>query len=231
MEEDALERILAWARYLFWADGSRRRFVDLLESSANVDEAADRWHFFGLMSGWYAAEYVVVEGWKEARLQEDTIDELLGRCADLVDLLRRYRNGVFHYQPRLIEQRFLDLLNHGEEAVQFVHYLHNEFLRYYYSFVKQFPGTVRQKTEFEESVLDIVGWVPDDIAEARADVLAQEVEAATAGDVSAGAQELRELGASLREVATETVTRSRLQMATFLSGRRSVRRSGPQARR
>ncbi len=219
METEALERTLAWAKYLFWADLSRQRFDDYLGHSHDINATTRQWHFFGLMSSWFAAEYVVVEGWKHARLHEDTIDELLGRYSDLVDLLRRYRNGVFHYQPRLIDKRFTGFLNRDEQAIRWVRYLHDEFLRYYWRFVNGFRGTPEQKSEFEKAVLGIVGWVPDDIPEARAEVLAQEIGAMTEGDASASAQELRAVGASLRELATETVRRSRRQTALFLSER------------
>lgn len=40
--------------------------------------------------------YVVIEGWKEIGLSDPEIDKLL--ASPNVDLLRRFRNGVFHFQ-------------------------------------------------------------------------------------------------------------------------------------
>jgi hypothetical protein len=48
------------------------------------------------MSYWYAALYVVIEGWRDLGLADATIDALLQ--SPNVDLLKRYRNGVFHFQ-------------------------------------------------------------------------------------------------------------------------------------
>ena len=40
--------------------------------------------------------YVVIEGWREAKLSDSTIDQLLK--SSNVKLLKRFRNAVFHFQ-------------------------------------------------------------------------------------------------------------------------------------
>ena len=122
------EKMLAWARYLFWADLARQHLDAYAEKQIQKMEWQNWWHFFALLSKWYAAEYVVIEGWQTANLRDPIIDQSLLRWSDVVELLRRYRNGVFHYQPNLIESRFLPILKDSERSMFWAHYLHSEFL-------------------------------------------------------------------------------------------------------
>jgi hypothetical protein len=48
---------------------------------------------------WYAGLYVVIEGWKELKLNDPEIDKLLD--SRYVDLLRKFRNGMFHFQETI----------------------------------------------------------------------------------------------------------------------------------
>lgn len=161
------EKMLAWARYLFWADLSRQHFDAFAEKQTQEMDWQNWWHFFALLSKWYAAEYVVIEGWLAANLHDLVIDQSLNWWSDFVGLFRRYRNGVFHYQPKLIESRFLSVLNKTEQSMPWAHHLHSEFLRFYWSYVREFPGTPEERAELEQSILDIIGWIPDDIIEAK----------------------------------------------------------------
>jgi len=84
------------------------------------------------MSYWYGALYVLVEGWRQLQLTDPIIDQLL--ASPNVDLLRRYRNGVFHFQKKFYDERFWDLMLAGRKSVQWVSQLHLEFGRYFLSF-------------------------------------------------------------------------------------------------
>ncbi len=55
------------------------------------------------LSYWYAALYVVIEGWKELGFQDAEIDALL--ISPNVKHLKRYRNGVCHFQPKCLDDR------------------------------------------------------------------------------------------------------------------------------
>ncbi|MCK4546489.1 MAG: hypothetical protein KAW17_03515 [Candidatus Eisenbacteria sp.] len=213
------ETILAWARHLFWADLARRHLDHYAGGSRLKEEWQDWWHFFALLSQWYASEYVVLDGWREADLHDPIIDQSLVRQSDLVGMLRRYRNSVFHYQPNLIVPKFMQLLEESERSVFWVHYLHSEFVRYYWSYVNDFPGTPEQRSEFRESVLAIVGWIPDGTVEAKAHRLRQlaaTVDEGTAGDMSDAAEELRNLAKAARIVAAEGLAHYRKQCRSFL---------------
>jgi hypothetical protein len=80
------------------------------------------------MSYWYGARFVVVEGYQTLRLTDDAIDQLLD--SPNTDLLRRYRNGSFHYQPTYFDSRFVDFLREGEATAEWVAQLHRELGRY-----------------------------------------------------------------------------------------------------
>ncbi len=105
-----MEKLLALHRYYIWANRLREHFdsaVSTLTASARPEAVFidDRGLF---LSHWYAALFVVVEGWQEVELSDPEIDALLS--SPNVDLLRRFRNGVCHYQRNYNDPRFLDLV-------------------------------------------------------------------------------------------------------------------------
>jgi hypothetical protein len=55
-----------------------------------------RAHSEPYLAYWLGGLYVVIEGWKDQGFSDPTIDDLL-TDEKRVDLLRRYRNGAFHY--------------------------------------------------------------------------------------------------------------------------------------
>ena len=73
------------------------------------------------MSYWYGGLYVVVEGWKNLGLADLEIDRLL--LSPNVALLRRYRNGTFHFQKDYFDERFVAFIRDGENVVDWVHQL------------------------------------------------------------------------------------------------------------
>ena len=52
--------------------------------------------FFNVLKVYYSLIYVVIEGYKELKLSDDKIDELLADD-EKVQLLRRFRNRIFHF--------------------------------------------------------------------------------------------------------------------------------------
>jgi hypothetical protein len=80
------------------------------------------------MSYWYGALYVVVEGWQELKLSDSEVDKLLS--SSNVNLLRRFRNSVFHYQKSYMSDKFLDFTG-AEDTVPWVHDLTNAMGAYF----------------------------------------------------------------------------------------------------
>lgn len=195
------EKLFAWARYLYWADLLFRRYSEAAESfTAETQDGVptdwpEWWKVFAATSQWYAAEYVVVEGWRDLKASDSVIDQILGDYPTYVDQLRRYRNAVFHFRPSLSEQRFRDFLAASMQTVPWIRHLHEELLRYYWQFVENLPGSSpEQRTELRGAALTAVGWVPSDIFPARlraAELLAEKANSVTAGDDSPAARELR----------------------------------------
>ncbi len=60
------------------------------------------------MAYWYGGLFAVTEGWKELGFHDDEIVQLLSQ-EDKVDILRRYRNGAFHFQRSYFDPRFVAL--------------------------------------------------------------------------------------------------------------------------
>ena len=80
------------------------------------------------MSQWYGNLYVVVEGWRDLDLTDPDIDKLLE--SSNVDLLRRFRNGVFHFQRDYYDKRFVEFLTDGEDVVGWVRDLNGHLGRF-----------------------------------------------------------------------------------------------------
>ena len=213
-----MERTLAWARYLYWADLSLRHWDAYADSERLQDKWEDWWQFFALMSHWYASEYVVIEGWRDAGLHDPVVDHALDGWAGVVDNLRRYRNGVFHFQPSLIDAHFDPFLE-DSGSMFWAHYLHSEFLRYYWSYVNRFPGTPDHRAEWRDTVLGIVGWIPEDVVEAKTErlrALSARAQAMTEGHSDALAEELRSAAREGQMIAAQALSRHRKRTRDFL---------------
>ncbi|OFW11266.1 MAG: hypothetical protein A3G20_08395 [Acidobacteria bacterium RIFCSPLOWO2_12_FULL_59_11] len=213
MHPEEFDAFMAWARYLYWCDLHRCRFITWFEESHDVKEGAeccDWWRFVALLSQWYGSLWVVIEGWKKARLADAVIDGLLDESLDYCELLRRYRNGVYHYQPRIIEPRLLDFLNESERTVPWVDTLHHEFLRFFEEMLVTIPGKKNQET-LRKAIVDIIGWLPTDTEAAHLrefDQLCDQARAAVdkyGGPTTPGAQELLADIAHAREIAKDAL--------------------------
>jgi len=75
----------------------------------DVAELAQSYSAFLRLSVWYALLYVVVEGYREQSLRDPDVDALLAE-GTFVDLLRRFRNAVFHYQEDPFSEKLTQFL-------------------------------------------------------------------------------------------------------------------------
>jgi hypothetical protein len=97
-------------RYFMWASLNRENFDRALASSGTKVDDQGGFLFFSTQPGifmtyWYGGLYVVIEGWRELDLHEPLIDALLE--SPNVDLLRRFRNGAFHFQSAWLDDRLV----------------------------------------------------------------------------------------------------------------------------
>ena len=59
------------------------------------------------MGYWYATLYVVIEGYQELKMADSVIDLLLQ--SPNVKSLRRFRNGICHYQKEYFDELFMGI--------------------------------------------------------------------------------------------------------------------------
>lgn len=131
-----MENLLSLHRYYIWANRLREYF-ESTQSSQKPDksiraEFADDTGLF--LAQWYTALYVVIEGWKELKLSDSAIDRLI--ASPNTELLRRFRNGLCHFQGRYFDARFSEVIT-AEGLVEWVRELNWEFGRYFLDELKQ----------------------------------------------------------------------------------------------
>lgn len=122
------EKLLSLHRYFIWANKMRTHF-DELAMKADLNQYQVQMDIMMYMSYWYGTLYTVVEGWKDLKYKDNKIDSLLDSTT--IDILRRYRNGVFHYQENYNDRRFTDLYSEGKTSVVLIRTLNEELARYF----------------------------------------------------------------------------------------------------
>ena len=144
-------KIVAWAQYLHWADLNFNRH---LSGDENISTE------IAIAFQWFASEFVVIEGWKELNHARSSISALLAENAKEVELLRRARNAVFHFQKAPLDNRLSEFAT-GYGATGWLVDLHQEFLRYLLKYpTLVYPYSGRRK-EFVSTFFDVVGWIPE----------------------------------------------------------------------
>lgn len=131
-QKDFNQAVFALHRYYIWANKMREHFYELVPVVA-ADPNKDRFSPQAIeadlyMSFWYGELYVVIEGWRELGLTDPAVDALLESAN--VDLLRRYRNGVFHFKKEYFDDRFLEFMR-GKDAASWVQNLNAAFGAYF----------------------------------------------------------------------------------------------------
>jgi hypothetical protein len=129
------ETILILFRYFTAASLMRQDFDGHLCSPKDMEWVGDDPLRFliskaGLkMCLWYGMLYVVVEGWREAKLSDSEVDRLL--ASQNTELLRKFRNGMFHFQEdQWLPKKFSDFFVPTNKTVEWARALTAEFRRY-----------------------------------------------------------------------------------------------------
>lgn len=115
-------------RYFLQANQMRIHFVQTLGETPGRSAEENKIYQLLYQGLWYGSLYVVVEGWRTLKLKDPVVDELL--ASNYVLLLRRYRNGVFHFQKNYYDDRFLDFMR-PPDTPEWVHDVHSAFGRYF----------------------------------------------------------------------------------------------------
>jgi hypothetical protein len=158
MISQAIETVAVWARYLYWSDVHRRRFDDYFREEGASDDVS---RFLLHVGQWYASLWVVVEGWQTIGFEDHLISALLSNPNGYSDLLRRCRNGVYHFQPHLIEPKMSGILARPE-SLRWCHALHQEFNRWYWQYPERLAPDAVLSQQLRSVLRDLVGWIPED---------------------------------------------------------------------
>lgn len=126
-------------RYFIWADRMRFHFDQQLKrrASSATGEFELEVEEFMYISLWYAQLYTVIEGWKKLKLTNRTVNNMLANSG-YVELLRRYRNGVAHFQSDYFDSRFQNFVTQSDSA-SWVRNLHQALDRYFLEKLGQKP--------------------------------------------------------------------------------------------
>ena len=161
-EMTGFDKLIAFARYLRWTELVRTAYDDEFRRlSASGESEGPFGASFAWMSYWYASLHIVAEAYEALGARDPVVNALLAHPGGYRDLLRRYRNGVFHFQADLTDPRLLDLLNTGGEHVYWVHALHDEFRRHLREQIDS-CGPEVVTTELEACIERLTGWLPDE---------------------------------------------------------------------
>jgi len=154
------EKLVSWFRYLFWADICYKRVGKIFDEYENI-EKIETSIFIAFVSQWYGSLYVVIEGWKELKLEDKFINKLLNEHQDLIEILRRYRNCVYHFQPELLDKRIIDFVKTEKNISLWLNLIHNQFIRYFSYQLTKLPGNKRQKSGIKIALKQLIGWIPE----------------------------------------------------------------------
>lgn len=115
-------------RYFLWANRMKKHCEEAVRDQSEPPPGGPELRLwlsapFSYACYWFATLYVVVEGMRELCLSSPSVEALLGD-EDKVQRLRRFRNGVFHYQSDYFDDRIKDFM--AASYVEWATRLHEE---------------------------------------------------------------------------------------------------------
>lgn len=111
-------------RYFLNASRNRSLFLRKLQEGQS-----DHLHTTVHLDLWYGCLFVVIEGWRQERINDATVTALL-RDETKRQLLEGYRNAVFHYHPDYVDSRRAAVFR-STEFVEWVSALHDAISSYF----------------------------------------------------------------------------------------------------
>ena len=99
----------------------------------------------------YSGIYLVIEGWKDLKLSDPKIGELLD--SPFVGRLRLFRNATFHYQKDLISWKHLKFFGTEEEQTEkWLNNLYSELERFFRENTFPLPGRLKESLKDKSHV-------------------------------------------------------------------------------
>lgn len=124
-------KIFSLHRYFLWSIEMRDHYLQVGKQFSPTPNFFDNEHAgraFMYLSYWYAGLYVVCEGWQELKLSDPEIDSLL--ASPHLALLKRFRHGVYHFQPDYFDKRLMNPFVLGKDFDDWIESLTGAFHRY-----------------------------------------------------------------------------------------------------
>jgi hypothetical protein len=127
-------------RYYLWSTILKDHYYEALAGPTERGEAFSLKSDEGIVAFaylcyWYAALYVVVEGWKKLELHDPQVDELLK--SPNVEFLKLYRHNVFHFHEDYFNPHLtMPLIDSADNPVVWVRALSNELGRWFLDWFK-----------------------------------------------------------------------------------------------
>ena len=143
-------KIFSLNRYFIWSIEMRQHYLQvgkLVSPTPSFFDDENAGRAFMYLSYWYAGLYVVCEGWQELELSDPEIDALLK--PPHLEVLKRFRNGVYHYQADYFDKRLLDALTLGRDFDEWIASLTHAFAKYFDAWLKATTAAASPNPESE----------------------------------------------------------------------------------
>jgi len=117
----AVFKTLSLQRYFMWCLAMREHYHKTghrFSPTPGFFEKPAANEAFMYVSYYYAGLYVVCEGWQELKLSDPEIDALL--TSPHLNVLKRFRHGVYHFQADYFDRRFMNAFVLGEDFDKWV---------------------------------------------------------------------------------------------------------------
>ena len=90
---------------------------------------AQLWSSILHMQVFYALMHVVIEGYRELKLEDAAVDDLL-KNEEMVDSFRCFRNAIFHFQKDPFSSKLVGFME-AEGSEKWAQELHSAFRSYF----------------------------------------------------------------------------------------------------
>lgn len=125
----SMEKLVSLHKHWINADALKQVVAMKVAGDSNLPEQirnlAEMHSSFARLSVLYGLIYVVIEGYKELKIDNPKVDMLLAK-EEFVDALRLFRNATFHYQKKAISEKAMKFLE-LEESENWISELHLSF--------------------------------------------------------------------------------------------------------
>jgi hypothetical protein len=130
-------KVFSLHRYFTWCAEMREHYQQVgmqVSPTPSFFEKENAGRAFMYLSYWQAGLFVVSEGWKDLKLSDTEVDALLK--SPHLEKLKRFRHGVYHYQPGYFDQRFMGAFVAGEDFAEWAESLMLAFARYFDAWIE-----------------------------------------------------------------------------------------------